>query len=86
MAAFTGGVVGPHYATTKAGLLGLTHSLAATYAARGVTVNALAPALVAGTGMLPGDEGELAAKVPAGRLGTVEEVADLAVAMLATAT
>ena len=48
----------------------------------GVTVNALAPALVAGTGMLPGDPGELSRSVPVGRLGTPGEVADLAMAML----
>ena len=32
IAAFTGGLVGPHYAASKAGLLGLMHSLAASLA------------------------------------------------------
>ena len=32
VAAFTGGIVGPHYAASKAGLLGLMHSLAASLA------------------------------------------------------
>jgi len=82
IAALTGGVVGPHYAATKAGLHGLTHHLAARVARAGVTVNAIAPALIADTAMLPGDPEELAARVPVGRLGTPAEVADLALAIL----
>jgi len=46
VAAFTGGVVGAHYAASKAGLHGLMHHLAPRVAADGVTVNSLAPALV----------------------------------------
>ena len=82
VAAFTGGIVGPHYAAAKAGLHGLTHSLAARFARSGVTVNAIAPALIAGTGMLPGEEDELRQHVPVGRLGRPAEVADLALAVL----
>jgi 3-oxoacyl-[acyl-carrier protein] reductase len=82
VAALTGGIVGPHYASSKAGLHGLTHFLASRVAADGVTVNAVAPALIEGTGMLPGDPGELAARVPVGRLGQPGEVADLALAVL----
>jgi 3-oxoacyl-[acyl-carrier protein] reductase len=84
VAALNGGVVGPHYAASKAALHGLTHHLAPRVAAGGVTVNALAPALIAGTRMLPvpDNSGELPMPIPVGRLGTTEEVADLAVAML----
>jgi 3-oxoacyl-[acyl-carrier protein] reductase len=82
VAAVTGGIVGPHYASSKAGLHGLTHFLAPRVAADGVTVNAIAPALIEETAMLPGDPGELADGVPAGRLGKPAEVADLALAML----
>jgi 3-oxoacyl-[acyl-carrier protein] reductase len=85
VAAFTGGSVGPHYAASKAGLHGLTHYLAVRLASDGITVNALAPALVAGTAMLPGDPEELRARIPAGRLGRPEEVADLAAAVLRNA-
>jgi 3-oxoacyl-[acyl-carrier protein] reductase len=81
VAAFIGGRVGPHYAASKAGLHGLTASLAATYAERGVTVNAIAPALVSGTAMLPVGPDE-PAPTPVHRLGTPDEIADLAVAML----
>jgi 3-oxoacyl-[acyl-carrier protein] reductase len=82
VAALTGGIIGPHYAASKAGLHGLTHFLASRAAADGVTVNAIAPALIEDTGMLPGDPGELAQRVPVGRLGTPDEVADLMVAIL----
>ncbi len=83
IAAFNGGVIGPHYAASKAALHGLTHFLASRTAASGVTVNAIAPALIQGTRMLPvraDDAPPL--PIPVGRLGTVEEVADLALAML----
>jgi 3-oxoacyl-[acyl-carrier protein] reductase len=82
VAALTGGVVGPHYAASKSGLHGLMHFIAARVAGNGITVNAIAPALVAGTRMLPGTPETLAARLPVGRLGTVDEVADLALAML----
>ncbi len=81
-AAFTGGIVGPHYAASKAGLHGLTHFLATRMAPFGITVNALAPALITGTGMLPGSPEELRQRVPVGRLGEPEEVADLALAII----
>ena len=82
VAGFTGGVVGPDYAASKAGLHGLVHFLASRCAQDGVTVNALAPALIR-TAMLPGDASELEASIPVGRLGTTEEVAELTLAMLA---
>jgi len=84
VAAFTGGSVGPHYAASKAGLLGLMHSLSASLASHGVTVNAVAPALIAETGMLPGGPGaehELASRIPIGRLGKPEDVVE-AITML----
>lgn len=82
VAAMTGGIVGPHYAASKAGLHGLTHFLASRVARDGVTVNAIAPALVGDTGMLPGEPVELAGRVPVGRLGRPAEVADLVAAVL----
>lgn len=82
VAAFTGGIVGPHYAASKAGLHGLTHFLALRVAGHGVTVNALAPALITDTGMLPGEPEELRGHVPVGRLGRPDEVAELALAVL----
>jgi 3-oxoacyl-[acyl-carrier protein] reductase len=82
VAGFTGGMVGPDYGASKAGLHAITHFLASRVAPDGVTVNAIAPALVEDTNMLPGDRGTLANRIPVGRLGRPEEVADLAVAIL----
>lgn len=83
VAALTGGIIGPHYAASKAGLHGITHHLAPRVARDGVTVNAIAPALIEDTAMLPGDPGELSATIPIGRLGRPAEVASLALEMLA---
>jgi 3-oxoacyl-[acyl-carrier protein] reductase len=81
VAAFRGGVIGPDYASSKAGLHGLAHFLARRVAADGVTVNVLAPGFVE-TAMLPGDPQQLAKTTPVGRVGRPEEVADLALAIL----
>jgi 3-oxoacyl-[acyl-carrier protein] reductase len=80
VAAFTGGIVGPHYAASKAGLHGLTYYFAGRLAGAGVTANAIAPALIGDTGMLPG--GEPPVPIPVGRLGRPAEVAELALAVL----
>ncbi len=82
VAAQTGGVVGPHYAASKAGIHGLTHSHAALLAKEGITVNAIAPALVE-TEMMRDNPRATPALIPVGRLGTVDEVAAVVV-MLAT--
>jgi 3-oxoacyl-[acyl-carrier protein] reductase len=79
VAAYTGGIVGPHYAASKAALHGLAHSLSQFASGQGVTVNVVAPALIA-TDMMPDDEealAELSRRIPVGRLGRVEEVAAL---------
>jgi 3-oxoacyl-[acyl-carrier protein] reductase len=81
--ALRGSVLGPHYAASKAGLLGLTHDFATRLAAHGVTVNALAPALVADTAMVAGNPELMRRPPPVGRFGRSREVADLAVAVIA---
>ncbi len=80
VAAQLGGVVGPHYAASKAGLIGLTHSYASLLSKEGITVNAVAPALIV-TDMVRLNPNARADLIPVGRLGTVEEVAE-AVLML----
>ena len=84
VAGFNGGVVGAHYAASKAGLHGLMHHLAPRVAADGVTVNALAPALIGETKMFPVDTetGDTPLPIPVGRPGRPGEVADMAIAML----
>jgi 3-oxoacyl-[acyl-carrier protein] reductase len=52
------------------------HALAASLAPHGVTVNAVAPALIADTGMLPGTQQELVSRIPVGRLGKPEDVVE----------
>jgi 3-oxoacyl-[acyl-carrier protein] reductase len=78
VAAQLGGVVGPHYAASKAGIIGLTHSYAHLLAKEGITVNAIAPALVE-TEMVTGNPNARADLIPVGRFGTVEETAEVAV-------
>ncbi|KIJ47900.1 hypothetical protein M422DRAFT_28696 [Sphaerobolus stellatus SS14] len=83
VAAGTGGVIGPHYASSKSAMHGLVHWLAARYASEGITANAVAPGLITNTGMFPKGTLELQAKLPVGRFGQPEEIASL-VELLAT--
>lgn len=78
VAAQNGGAVGPHYAASKAGMLGLTHAYAARLAKEGVTVNAIAPALVISE-MVTSNPYARPDMIPVGRFGLPEEVADAAV-------
>jgi 3-oxoacyl-[acyl-carrier protein] reductase len=80
VAAQTGGLVGPHYAASKAGMLGLTHSYAGLLAKEGITVNTIAPALIA-TAMVTANPRATPELIPVGRFGKVEEVAEVVVAL-----
>jgi 3-oxoacyl-[acyl-carrier protein] reductase len=51
IAARGGGVVGPHYAASKAGMLGLTRYAARELGRQGITVNAIAPAFIEDAGI-----------------------------------
>lgn len=74
LAAQIGGLVGPHYSASKAGLLGLSHCYATLLAKEGITVNAINPALVE-TDMLFNNPNVSADMIPVGRFGTPEEIA-----------
>ncbi len=75
-----------NYAASKAGLLGMTKSLARELASRGITANAVCPGFIATemTAALPeAARADLSSKIPLGRLGAPEEVAEV-VAFLAS--
>jgi 3-oxoacyl-[acyl-carrier protein] reductase len=78
IAAQYGGIVGPHYAASKAGILGLMRSYASQYAKEGITSNAIAPALVE-TDMTADIPKDYMARIPVGHSGAPEEVGRLAV-------
>ena len=78
VAAQTGGVIGPHYAASKAGLIGLTHSYANLLAREGITVNAIAPALIE-TDMVTSNPNASTDRIPVGFFGSPDEVARAAV-------
>jgi len=76
-----------NYAASKAGLIGMSKSLAQEVASRGITVNCVAPGFItsAMTDALNDDQkSKLLTGIPAGRMGSVEEIA-AAVVYLASA-
>ena len=78
VAAQTGGAVGAHYAASKAGIIGLTHSCASSLIRDGITVNAIAPALIE-TDMVTNNPNANPNLIPMGHFGSVDDVAAVAV-------
>ncbi|KAF8151728.1 NAD-binding protein [Crassisporium funariophilum] len=83
VAAGTGGVIGPHYASSKSALHGLLHWISMRHAKDGVTCNAVAPALITETTMFANPSEALLARIPVGRFGVPSEIASI-VEMLVT--
>ena len=74
----TGNAGQANYAASKAGVIGLTRSLAKELAGRGVCVNAIAPGFIETDMTAAIDEaaaGELKQSIPLGRIGRSEEIA-----------
>jgi 3-oxoacyl-[acyl-carrier protein] reductase len=76
VAAQVGGVVGPHYAASKAGMVGLMHGYASLLAKEGITANVIAPALI-DTDMIRDNPRAKPELIPVGRFGQAEEVAEV---------
>lgn len=75
-----------HYAATKAGLLGLTFSIAKEYGGRGITANAVAPGFIQSDmtdALTPQQSSLIKSGISVGRLGTPEDIAGV-VAFLAS--
>lgn len=73
-AVHSGGIIGPHYTAAKAGIEGLTRAYAVRLVKEGITVNAIAPSIVA-TDMVK-DVKEATDRIPMGRKGHMDEIAD----------
>lgn len=70
------GGIGVHYNASKAGLEGLTRGYAARLVKEGITVNAVGPSLI-DTDMMAARREEYEQRIPLGRMGTAEEVAQV---------
>jgi 3-oxoacyl-[acyl-carrier protein] reductase len=83
-AARAAGAVGVHYNASKAGMEGLTRGYAARVVKDGVTVNAVAPSLIA-TEMIKPHRLDNVSRIPVGRLGTVDEIAPIVLMVVGNA-
>lgn len=70
------GGIGPHYNASKAGMEGLARGYAARLVKHGITVNSVAPSLIA-TDMVQAGLASSLSRIPVGRFGTSEEVAEV---------
>ena len=84
VAAQVGGLVGPHYAASKAGMHGLMHYYAAHLAVEGITANVVAPALIE-TEMVSANPNARKDIIPVGRFGQPEEVASVVLMLVQNA-
>ncbi|MFB0992772.1 MAG: SDR family oxidoreductase, partial [Rhodospirillales bacterium] len=78
----TGNAGQANYAASKAGMIGMSKSLAQEVASRGITVNCIAPGFIATpmTDDLSEDQkAEIMSAIPAGKMGTPEDIASAAV-------
>jgi NAD(P)-dependent dehydrogenase (short-subunit alcohol dehydrogenase family) len=81
---------GPHYAASKAGIVGLSKSLALEFARHGIRVNAVAPGIVdtpfARKSMNDAQLAARAGQVPLGRIGEPEDIAPVVAFLLSDAS
>ncbi len=82
VAARGAGAVGVVYNASKAGLEGLTRGYASRVAKDGVTVNAIAPGPIDTEMGAPLKAGGIEARIPVGRMGQAEEVAQATVMVI----
>jgi 3-oxoacyl-[acyl-carrier protein] reductase len=78
------GGVGPHYNASKAGMEGLTRGYAARLVTQGITVNAVAPSLIE-TDMVRSGLAASPSRIPLGRFGSSEEVAQVVLMLVGNA-
>ena len=78
------GGIGPHYNASKAGMEGLARGYAARVVKDGVTVNNVAPSLIA-TDMVSAGLTSSLSRIPVGRFGTSEECAQAVLMVLGNA-
>lgn len=71
----------PHYAISKAGQTMAVKELARYFAKAGIRVNAIAPGAIGGGGFQT-DVSAMNAKIPMGRMGTADDIANAALALL----
>ncbi|KAJ3535678.1 hypothetical protein NM688_g6942 [Phlebia brevispora] len=87
VAALNGGVIGPHYASSKSAMHGLIHWLSLRYCKDGIVSilslsNAIAPALIEDTAMMANPTDEIRSRIPIGRLGKPDEIASIVVMLV----